>query len=207
MKHKNGHLLVGYWERLCGEDTVPQQSEIDPRAIKRILSHVFIVDGADAAHPRYRLAGTSLCERFGFELKGTEFLSGWEGQSAVAVAAALAEALKTREPVCISSVGATVDCGMAELETVLVPVSFGGAVTRFVGVSEVLGDMLPLGGRPIVYQRLISARPVREGEPEETAVAEAVMRPRLRLVVSQNRPFPNTAGAAHGTLDLRLVSE
>src|SRR5439155_23775573 len=59
MKHKNSHLLVGYWSRLRKTRAVPMQSEIDPRAIKRLLSYVFILDCQSPARPVYRLAGTA----------------------------------------------------------------------------------------------------------------------------------------------------
>ena len=80
MKHKNSHLLVGYWGRIRKGRDVPDQTDIDPRAIKRMLPYVFILDAEDTSRPIYRLAGTALCERFGFELKGTGFLAHWEAQ-------------------------------------------------------------------------------------------------------------------------------
>ena len=58
MKHKNSHLLVGYWSRLRKGRDVPDQTDIDPRAIKRLLSYVFILDCENPARPVYRLAGT-----------------------------------------------------------------------------------------------------------------------------------------------------
>ena len=60
MKHKNSHLLVGYWSRLRKGRDVPDQTDIDPRAIKRMLSYTFIVDATSIARPNYRLAGTAL---------------------------------------------------------------------------------------------------------------------------------------------------
>src|SRR6202012_5424443 len=69
MKHRNSHLLVGYWSRLRKGRAVPDQTDIDPRAIKRMLSYIFILDASDITRPTYRLAGTSLCDRFGCELK------------------------------------------------------------------------------------------------------------------------------------------
>ena len=75
MKHKNSHLLVGYWSRLRSSRAVPDQADIDPRQIKRLLSYTFILDCENPQRPVYRLAGTGLCERFGFELKGTGFLA------------------------------------------------------------------------------------------------------------------------------------
>src|SRR5882672_5332517 len=109
MKHRNSHLLVGYWSRLRRGRAVPDQTEIDPRAIKRMLSSVFILDVENPSRPVYRLAGTALCERFGFELKGTGFLANWEPQSGLALSSLLRQALRLRQPVCLSSIGATAD--------------------------------------------------------------------------------------------------
>ncbi|HEY0283062.1 MAG TPA: PAS domain-containing protein, partial [Rhizomicrobium sp.] len=107
MKHKNSHLLVGYWSRIRKGREVPDQTDIDPRAIKRMLPYVFILDAEDPSRPVYRLAGTALCERFGFELKGTGFLAHWEAKSGSALASLLRQALRLKQPVCLSSIGAS----------------------------------------------------------------------------------------------------
>jgi hypothetical protein len=201
MKHKNSHLLVGYWSRLRNGRDVPDQTDIDPRAIKRMLSHVFILDAVNPGRPIYRLAGTGLCERFGMELKGTGFLGHWEGQSGIALGSLLKQALKTRQPVCLSAIGATADCGMVELETVLAPITFNdGEPVRFLGLTQILSDMSLLGGRPIAFQRLVASALVREDEPLAAPVhlpppppPVQILRnhpkaPHLRLVVSQDKP-------------------
>ena len=145
---------------------VPDQTDIDPRAIKRMLPYVFILDAEDPSRPIYRLAGTALCERFGFELKGTGFLAHWEAQSGIALASLLRQALRLKQPVCLSSIGASADCGMVELETVLAPVTFGpGGPTRFVGMIQILSDASQLHGRPIAFQRLAASQMIREDEP------------------------------------------
>lgn len=210
MKHKNSHLLVGYWSRLRGERTMPDQTDIDPRAIKRMLSHVFILDAASAGRPVYRLAGTGLCERFGYELKGTSFLSHWEGGSATSLGSLLRQSMTLLQPICLSSIGATSDCGMVELETVLAPISFNGdGPTRFLGMTQILSDATQLAGRPIAFQRLIASQLVRESEPLANVnpppppmvpPGQQVMRnhpraPHLRLVVSQDRPGNAQFGA------------
>jgi len=188
MKHNNSHLLAGYWSRLRKGRAVPDQSDIDPRAIKPLLSYVFILDCENPARPLYRLAGTALCERFGFELKGTSFLGHWESQSGLVLAALLGEALEARRPLCLSSIAATIDNGMVELEAILAPVSFNNdAPTRFFGIVQLLGDPSPLVGRSIVYQRLVDAQLVEEDEllpvhdQNLTPHAEA---PYLRLVAA-----------------------
>ncbi|MEI9997066.1 MAG: PAS domain-containing protein [Rhizomicrobium sp.] len=208
MKHKNSHLLVGYWSRLRKGRAVPDQTDIDPRAIKRMLSQVFILDVENPQRPIYRLAGTQLCERFGFELRGTGFLAHWEAQSAQALSALLRQALTLNQPVCLSSIGASADCGMVELETVLCPVSFnGGLPTRFVGMIQILGDQSLLAGKPIAFQRLAASQLIREDDPLPsfdnlppppppsnglTTLRNHPRAPHLRLVVSQSRPATAT---------------
>ena len=202
MKHKNSHLLVGYWSRLRKGREVPDQTDIDPRHIKRLLSYTFILDCENPSRPVYRLAGTALCERFGFELKGTGFLAHWESQSGLALAALLRQSLHTRQPVCLSSIAATADNGMVELETILTPVSFnGGLPRRFFGLVQLLSDPTPLLGRSIAYERLIASKLIQEDEPlphydqnlpppppPASMLRAHPKAPYLRLVVNQENP-------------------
>ena len=203
MKHKNSHLLVGYWSRLRKGRDVPDQTDIDPRAIKRLLSYTFILDCQNPSRPIYRLAGTALCERFGFELKGTSFLAHWEAESGLALASLLRQSLKIRQPVCLSSIAVPADNGMVELETILTPVSFNGEeATRFFGMVQMLGDPTPLLGRSIAYERLMGSQLIQEDEPlpsydqhipPPSPPPSRPMRshpkaPYLRLVVSRERP-------------------
>jgi hypothetical protein len=202
MKHKNSHLLVGYWGRLRKGRAVPDQTDIDPRAIKRMLSQIFILDATDVVRPTYRLAGTSLCERFGLELRGSNFLSHWETQSAQALGSLLRQALRLKQPLCLVSIGATADQGMVEIETVLAPVSFGdGEPTRFVGMMQILGDATPLMGRAISFERLVGSQFICEDEPLSTfdtippppppftgtTLRSHPRAPHLRLVINQER--------------------
>ncbi|HEY4114669.1 MAG TPA: PAS domain-containing protein [Rhizomicrobium sp.] len=196
MKHRNSHLLVGYWDRLRKGREVPDQTDIDPRAIKRILAHVFILESSDPGRPLYRLAGTSHCEQYGGELKGMSFLARWESESRSSLATVLRQALRVRQPVCISSIGATETCGMVELETVLAPVTFGdGAPTRFVGMTLIVGDPAARAGQPITFERLLTSRLVSEREPGAPLDLPPPPRlvsakaPHLRLVVNRDKPM------------------
>jgi hypothetical protein len=203
MKHKNSHLLVGYWNRVRGGRAVPDQTDIDPRAIKRMLASVFILDVDNPSRPIYRLAGTGLCERFGFELRGTGFLAHWDAQSAVALASLLRQALMMRKPVCVSSIGTSANAGMVELETVLAPISFnGGEPNRFIGMIQVLSDHTALSDQPIAFQRLAGSQFIREEAPLSPFddlppppptrglrdLRNHPRTPHLRLVVSQSKP-------------------
>ena len=201
MKHRNSHLLIGYWNRLRAGRDIPDQAEIDPRAIKRMLSHVFILDARDAARPIYRLAGTTLCERFGLELRGTSFFAHWEARARDRLVLLLRQSLHMKQPVWLSAIGTTAQRGMIEMETVLAPLASGpGAPQRFLGIAQFLSDAAQLGGRPIAYERLIDCRMICEQEPSGRASEPpappppqdpdlaAARLPHLRLVVSRDEP-------------------
>jgi hypothetical protein len=202
MKHRNSHLLVGYWSRLRKGRGVPDQTDIDPRAIKRILSYVFILEASDPARPLYRLAGTSHCDHYGGELKGTSFLSRWETQSRAALSLLLRQCASTMQPVCISSLASTDEGGMIEIETVLAPLTFGGdKPSRFIGMAQLLGDHAALAGKSIAFERMVASQFVRENEPilpSDTLMPPPppppplrghAKAPHLKLVVSRDKPI------------------
>jgi hypothetical protein len=194
MKHRNSHLFVGYWSRLRSGREVPDQADIDPRALKRMLSHVFILDARDCARPSYRLAGTALCERFGRELRDTSFFAHWESEAREPLVRVLARSLRTSQPVWLSAIGTTEKCAVAEVETVLAPLASGpGLPQRFLGIAHFMGDLTQLAGRPILSERLIDS-----GMAAERETADPIDPPAPRP------PF-RTHFPARGAPHLRLV--
>jgi len=165
MKHRNSHFAVGYWSRLRNGRDTPDQADVDPRALKRLLPFVFLLDGRSGTFT-YRLAGTTLCERYGGELRGRDFLHPWDHDSRKHLKELLWRSLKMRLPLCLTSVGATDDCRLIEIETLLMPITFGATQPeRFLGVAQVLSDVSSLGGQPINFERLVASKLVHEDEP------------------------------------------
>jgi len=78
MKHKTSKALFAYWNAVRGNRVAPHRFEIDPSRISALLPSTFVLERLDAETFRYRLAGTGMCEIFGCELRGTNFLEGWE---------------------------------------------------------------------------------------------------------------------------------
>ncbi len=78
MKHKTSSALFGYWDSVRGHRMAPQRFEIDPSKISALLPYTFILERRDAETFSFRLAGTRMCDIFGHELRGTNFLDGWE---------------------------------------------------------------------------------------------------------------------------------
>jgi hypothetical protein len=141
MKHRNCDLLIGYWNSLRTDRRAPAQSDIDPRSIGRVLPTVFILDVSNRPSPTYRLAGTALCKRFDCELRGRSFLAHWDEESSQVICYLMRQALKVPRPICLLSFEPCPDGGIAELETVLAPISIdGGEPTRFFGMVQVLSE-------------------------------------------------------------------
>jgi hypothetical protein len=207
MKHRNNHFAVGYWSLIRRGRPAPDQSDVDPKALKRLLPFVFLLEARHSSFV-YRLAGTTLCERYGGELRGRDFLAQWDRESRKNLSALLKEALAESKPLCLTSVGTTADCRMVEIETVLMPMTFNaGAPERFLGVAQVLTDATPLLGRSIEFEKLVASDLVGDIEcavPEPAMVPPPPPRPpvrrargsrtsrgaHLKLVVSQSRPEP-----------------
>ena len=49
---------------------MPERDDIDPAAIRRILADSFVLAVEPGQHPRFRVAGTRICELFGRECAG-----------------------------------------------------------------------------------------------------------------------------------------
>ena len=195
MKHRNSHFAVGYWGRIRQGRPMPDQADIDPKALKRLLPFVFLLD-ARGGKFAYRLAGTTLCERYGTELRGRDYLSNWDPESRARLPDLLRQSLRAHIPVCLTSIAGADDCHMVEIETVLMPITFGSdQPERFLGVAQVLTDVGPVLGRIIVFERLVTSKLLRE---EETAAPPSPpppngwrahpRAPHLRLVTSQIAP-------------------
>jgi hypothetical protein len=87
MMQRPSQVLFAYWNEVRAGRIAPRRFEIEPSRIGSILSETFILERAGAAnadspgpHPvyRYRLAGTKLCEHFGNDFRGRDFLDNWD---------------------------------------------------------------------------------------------------------------------------------
>src|SRR5271169_2531997 len=81
MKHAASRELYAYWEEKRGTRRAPERAEIEPGAIRGVLSVAFILALDRAAGHPVRLAGTRVCALFGREIKGEAFLDLWNAPS------------------------------------------------------------------------------------------------------------------------------
>jgi hypothetical protein len=82
MKHPLTRELYDYWNGRRGDEAMPERSDIDPAAIRRILADSFVLAAEPGQNARFRVAGTKICELFGRELRGEDFIALWGREAA-----------------------------------------------------------------------------------------------------------------------------
>ena len=203
MKHRTSRALFAYWDSVRAEQIAPQRFEIDPSRISALLPYTFILERIDSETLRYRLAGTRMCEIFGSELRGTNFLDGWSVKDRMSL---------LRQVSVLSSQGAVlnlyVKLGAFENETVECEVILLPLVHTTRTISRVLGALSPLSmpawltERPIRSKSILANELVWPGRDAHAVIARVpddpapdvraadVMRERpARIVRSQRRQF------------------
>ena len=121
MKHAASRELYAYWEERRGKRSAPERAEIEPGAIRQVLSDAFILalDGG-AGHP-FRLAGTRVCALFGRELKSEPFIGLWAAASQPTVSDLLAILDEERVGTVAGVTAQSADGEPIELELLLLP--------------------------------------------------------------------------------------
>lgn len=159
MEHINSDLMLWYWNSLRKGRIAPNQSDIEPRAIRKVLPTVFILDASVPSHPTYRLAGTQLCAWFGSELKGKNFLAHWDANASETLAWLLHRGMTLHLPLCIHSLCSCGNDHPVKLETTLAPIGAGASEpTRFIGLAQRLGAELEISEMNFAFQQLSSAQ-------------------------------------------------
>jgi len=186
MKHAASRELYAYWEDRRGQRPAPERGEIEPGAIRQVLSDAFILalDGG-AGHP-FRLAGTRVCALFGRELKGESFIGLWAAASQPVLRDLLA-VLNDERVGTVAGVTASNDIGEPiELELLLLPLAANRpSLARTIGVLAPLNIPHWLGASPIGALTLGSHRHI--GAEIKVRLLPRFMTPRgrNRLVVYQ----------------------
>jgi len=78
MHNNTSQLLFAYWDQLRAGRRAPKRTEINPASIAEILPQTMLLECNSLDNYRFRIAGTKLCEYFGMELRGHNFLELWQ---------------------------------------------------------------------------------------------------------------------------------
>lgn len=77
MQQPTSRQLYAYWDRIRNGRMAPRRFEIEPAKIASLLRETFIAECTGLLAFRFHLAGTKVCQHFGRELRGVDFLSLW----------------------------------------------------------------------------------------------------------------------------------
>lgn len=90
--------LIQHWHACCRNGALPAREFLDPGAIRAHLSCISIVEVARDGRTKFRLAGTSLRQIFGREMRG-RYLAELDQTTCDMWSLGLARALDVRQPV------------------------------------------------------------------------------------------------------------
>ena len=201
MRHRNTELLLGYWTKLRGPRRVPARADVEPRALKRLLPDLFIIDRADRNNYPFRLAGTRMCWLFGRELRDANFLHFFRGACERQARDTFEHALRIASPASIYAIAETLDHRTLRAEILVVPVADpNGRISRLLGAYTPLDPIMTLAERKLITQWIVSADMVTDGTqtivkdedppggPNITGTRKTSPAPYLKLVVSRDDP-------------------
>ena len=154
----------GYWQGLKGRHRAPRRRDIAPSALGPLLSHTFLVEDRGEGRVGFRLAGSSIFDLFGRELRGEDWLTLFDDEARPMMESAAAAVLEDGEMALVEAEARTVRFRQVPLEILLLPL-----VTCPGEPAQALGSLLPcdhpywLGAQPLVE---ISVRGVELVRPD-----------------------------------------
>jgi hypothetical protein len=176
MRHKTSVDIFNYWESIRGFADAPLRTQIDPAAVRHILSELFILEAApsDTDAPTFRLAGTKICSIFGRELRDESFSSLWAGSQPDDPVKIAAGVMAHAVPALINATGYGSSGRHMAFEMVLMPMKSSSNA----GCDRLLGCLTPalnatwFGAEPLEFlaldrSRLLTERIHREPEARE----------------------------------------
>jgi hypothetical protein len=197
MKQRTIQMLYSYWNEVRAGRLAPLRLEIEPSRIAGILSETFMLEQVDAETYQYRLAGTRLCEMFGSELRGQNFLDGWSEPDRAVIERQLATVCDRGAVVVLTMEGSAGTNQRVELEVILLPLIHAGTrIARVIGAMSASSAPHWLHGEHLSSRRLLRHDVIwPDGRPHslvERSSRQAPFTPRIvagRLVTSNERRF------------------
>jgi hypothetical protein len=198
MRHTTSQQLYAYWNDVRGSRLAPRRFEIEPSRIAPLLPETFILEGTEEGAYRFRLAGTRLCETFGGELRGSDFLDCWDAEDRKTVGRLLASIAQQGGVMRIEMLAGTGDPRrLVPFELLVLPlVHLQATADRFIGCWCALEQPAWLGGQPLVERSIIEADIIwPDGRPHDVVERQDRQAPFLphvrnsRLVRIDRRQF------------------
>ena len=174
MRQQATRELYAYWNAIRRERAAPDRADIDPAAIRRILSDTFIIEADGEGQFPLRLTGGRLNGLWLDETKGRSFPGLW-GDDCASVTAVLWTVMDGAVPVVMGAWAAPQDRPPVELEVLLLPLRHQGRThARILGAIAAANHPDWMGLIPV--ERL-ALRSLRIMSASDSRVDLPIMRP------------------------------
>ncbi|AYG59217.1 PAS domain-containing protein [Rhizobium jaguaris] len=170
MRQKTSIEIFTFWEQLRGNADAPLRNLIQPSAVRHILPELFILEAVPHEAPRFRLAGTAICNLMGRELRGESFAALWAGRQPDDPVRIAAGVMAHVVPALINATGYSISGRHMAFEMVLMPLrSAGDVCDRLLGCLTPGAHATWLGSERLEFlaldrSRLLYERPARPVE-------------------------------------------
>lgn len=197
MKNTTSQLLYKYWNEVRGGRMAPRRFEIEPARFSSILPETFMIECEPGEGHRFRLAGTRVTEKLGFELRGGDFTDLFDHQEHADLKPFLMAVTQRGAAGLITAEMPTEDGRRAAFEIILLPlIHTDERITRLLGAISTLNHEPWLGVEPLLPGRIADCTTVwPEGRPHamiERMDRQSPLRPeiaRARIVRGKRRVF------------------
>lgn len=174
--------LFEYWNVVRAGRLAPRRLEIEPASLAPILADTFMLERGDGDTYPFRLAGTRLCEIFGAELRGADFLDGWSAADKATLVLNLNTVCSQAAVLRLASTAASDVHHTIDMETILLPlVHAGDTIGRLIGATAVPSDPHWLGFERLKRKKLLNCEVVwPDGRPHSVIARAASKQPFVR---------------------------
>jgi hypothetical protein len=164
MKHATSKALFSYWDQVRDGRVAPRRLEIEPARLTSILSETFILERKSTVDYPYRLAGTRICDVFGREFRGRNFLDGWAETDRVTLTRQLAVVCQDGAGLVFEMAATGSERHTVIMEGVILPMLHTtNAITRLLGSAVALDDPAWLGTEALMSIELLSHKLIWPG--------------------------------------------
>jgi hypothetical protein len=168
MKHPSNRAFFAYWDDKRGVARAPDRSEIEPHALRELLSDIFVLAYEDGSFP-FRVAGTRVCALFGRDLKNRSFSALFGSESRREITEIVAAVAEETLPVIAGVTAASQDGESAHLELLLLPfntrahtpISLTGLLASFEDCHGGLSDLRLPSWRYLHQRQKLVSRALR----------------------------------------------